>query len=341
MLAGIRYEPERQALIVDGLVVRDLRTFPLAARPLRAAPAAVFDFMAGNSTLGIHLVELAAPGEADGHRHMEETTVLALTGSGRMLVRQADDAAPTTVAWRAGDLLSIPANAWHRQVVDPGAPARLLSFKSSRLLRKLFHDRAFNYENPFRFTLRYADEPGYFEIRKAGNYGKVRAHVVRDVAGEPLAPDADAGTGVAINRYQMGGHRLIDHAIVAIEPGGAVREHRPLAEEVLYILAGAGTTTLRADDGRRLEIGWSAGDLVAPPFGWWRAHRPAPGSGARWLRIGNGFIERVLGVKGNTSLDGELPVRDADVIEADRGALPGALADAAADTAGELLGDEA
>ena len=33
--AGIRYEPERQALIVDGLIARGIPTFPLAPRPLR------------------------------------------------------------------------------------------------------------------------------------------------------------------------------------------------------------------------------------------------------------------------------------------------------------------
>ena len=140
---------------------------------------------------------------------MEETTVLVVAGAGRTLIRQADDAQPAVVPWQAGDLVSIPANAWHRHVPDPGTAVRLLSFKTSRLLRKLFHDRAYNYENPFRFTLRYADEPGYFAIRKAGNYGKVRAHVVRDLPAEPLADDPDAGSGVAINRYQIGrAHRL-------------------------------------------------------------------------------------------------------------------------------------
>ena len=86
---------------------------------------------------------------------------------------------------------------------------------------------------------------------------------------------------------------------------------------------------------------WAAGDLVAPPFGWWRSHRPTSADGALWLRIGNGFIERVLGVKGNTSLDGELPVRDVPHVEADRAVLADAIAEAARDDAAELLGDEA
>ncbi|GEM_PF-2274353 len=331
--AGIHYSELRQGIVFDGVLVRDLVGLPLGPRPGRPGRAAILDFLAGNSTLGVHLVELTAP-EAEGHRHADETTLLVLAGSGTLEVRQEDDAEPVQVPWRAGDLLAIPLNAWHRVVPDPAAgPARLLFVKTSRLIRKLFHDGDFNHANPFRFRLRYADEPGYFAIRKPGNYGKVRAHVVRDLSAEPLAADPDAGTDVAIVRYQMGGHRLLDHALVEVAPGGSVRPHRPLAEEVLVILSGSGRTELTAEDGRTLTIDWTAGDLVAPPFGWTRRHLPTGSGPARWLRIGNGFIERVLGVKGNTSLDGELPVRDPGPLESDRSSLAAEIARAEASIA--------
>ncbi|MFO1539760.1 MAG: cupin domain-containing protein [Chloroflexota bacterium] len=326
---GIHYSALRGGVVFDGLVVRRPRTLPLGPRPHRPGRAAILDFLAGNSTLGVHLVELTEA-EPDGHRHADETTLVAIAGSGTLEVRQADDGSPTAVALRAGDLVTIPMNAWHRVVPDPAEPARLLFVKTSRLIRKLFHDGDFNHANPFRFRLRYDDEPGFFAVRKAGNYGKVRAHAVRDLEAESLAPDPAAGEGVAINRYQGGGHRLLDHALVEVAPGGRVRPHRPLAEEILLVLAGRGRTELVADDGRTLTVTWAAGDLIAPPFGWTRSHVPEGDAPARWLRIGNGFIERVLGVKGNTSLDGALPVRDPGPLESDRSALDAEIARAAA-----------
>lgn len=330
---GIHYSGLRDGVVFDGVVVRDLRTLPLGPRPHRPGKAAILDFLAGNSTLGVHLVELDGA-EPEGHRHADETTLVALTGSGTLEVRQADAGAPAGVAWRAGDMVTIPMNAWHRIVPDPAAePVRLLFVKTSRLIRKLFHDGDFNHANPFRFRLRYDDEPGFFDVRKAGNYGKVRAHAVRDLGGEPLAADPAAGEGVAIVRYQGGGHRLLDHALVEVAPGGHVRPHRPLAEEVLLILSGRGRTELTADDGRTLTVAWAAGDLVAPPFGWTRAHTTEGDAPARWLRIGNGFLERVLGVKGNASLDGSLPVRDPGPPESDRSVLDAAIAQAAAASA--------
>ncbi len=327
---GIHYSALRGGVVFDGVVVRDLRTLPLGPRPHRPGRAAILDFLAGNSTLGVHLVELAGA-EPDGHRHADETTLVAIAGSGTLEIRQADDGQPAVVPWAAGDMVTIPMNAWHRLVPDPAdAPVRLLFVKTSRLIRKLFHDGDFNHANPFRFRLRYDDEPGFFTVRKAGNYGKVRAHAVRALSAEPLAADPAAGDGVAIVRYQGGGHRLLDHALVEVAPGGRVRPHRPLAEEVLVILAGRGRTELSADDGRTLTVAWTAGDLVAPPFGWTRAHVPEGDAPARWLRIGNGFLERVLGVKGNTSLDGALPVRDPGPIESDRSVLAAEIARAAA-----------
>lgn len=329
---ALYYDETRQFLMVEGVIARGIPTFPLLPRPKRSnrtegatgpAPrAAAFDSLGGNTTLGIHLSEVPPGGEKQGHRHLDEATFYIVSGRGWSELRQGEDVPDQRVDWQAGDIVTIPSNAWHKHYnADPDRPALQIAFKNTRWLRKLFHSREFVYQNAFRFPERYNDEPDYWTRREDGNHGKVRVNFIRDVVREDVVPDPLAGEGVGIRRYSMGGHRTIDHALVEIAVGGSMRAHRPLAEEALLILQGRGSTTLTTPDGRTSVFDWGAGDLIAPPFGLVRAHVQAGAEPVRYWWVKNNFIERALGIKGNMSLDGELPVRWPGVIEADRSAF--------------------
>ena len=342
---SLYYDEARQFLMVEGVIARGIPTFPLLPRPKRSnradgrtgpAPrAAAFDSLGGNTTLGIHLSEVPPGGEKQGHRHLDEATFYIVSGHGWSELRQGDDVPDQRVDWRAGDIVTIPSNAWHKHYnADPDRPALQIAFKNTRWLRKLFHSREFVYQNGFRFPERYNDEPDYWTRREDGNYGKVRINFIREVVREEVVPDPAAGEGVGIRRYSMGGHRTIDHALVEIAVGGRVRAHRPLAEEALLILQGRGSTTLTAPDGRTTTFDWQPGDLIAPPFGVARAHAQDGEEPVRYWWVKNNFIERALGIKGNMSLDGDLPVRWPDVIEADRSLFDRGAEPARDDTAG-------
>lgn len=332
--SGVYYDEARQFLMVEGVIARDIPHFPLLPRPKRAnrgaegtgpAPrAAAFDSLAGNTTLGIHLSEVPPGGEKQGHRHLDEATFYIVAGRGWSELRQDDGKPDQRVDWQAGDVVTIPSNAWHKHYnASAEEPALQLAFKNTRFLRKIFHSREFVYQNDFRFHDRYDDEPDYWTSRQPGNHGKVKVNHIPDVVREAVEPDPDAGEGVGIRRFSMGGHRTIDHALVEIAVGGSMREHRHLAEEAMLILAGEGETRLRTDDGREATVAWTAGDLLSPPFQVWRSHRNTGSVPVRYLRIQNTFIERALGVKGNTSIDGSFPDRWPAVIEADPSAFRG------------------
>jgi quercetin dioxygenase-like cupin family protein len=329
---ALYYDEKRQFLMVEGVIARGIPTFPLLPRPKRSnrsdgmagpAPrAAAFDGLGGNTTLGIHLSEVPPGGEKQGHRHLDEATFYIVSGHGWSELRQSDDGPDQRIDWAAGDIVTIPSNAWHKHYnADPDRPALQIAFKNTRWLRKLFHSREFVYQNDFRFHDRYDDEPAYWTRREVGNHGKIKVNYIRDVVREPVTPDPDAGEGVSIARYSMGGHRTITHALVEIAVGGRVRPHRPIAEEGILVLQGSGRTTLTAPDGRSASFDWKAGDLLAPPFGLTRSHEQVGDEPVRYWWVKNDFIERALGIKGNLSLDGELPVRWPDVIEADRSAF--------------------
>jgi len=328
---GLYYDEARQFLIVEGVIARGIPTFPLAPRPKRSARAAAFDSLGGNTTLGIHLSEVPPGGEKQGHRHLDEATFYIVSGHGWSELRQDDEKQDQRIDWEAGDIVVIPANAWHKHYnADPDRPALQLAFKNTRLLRKLFHSREFVYQNGFRFHERYDDEADYWTRREDGNHGKVKINAIKNVVAEPLEADAAAGTGVSMRRYAMGGHRTLDHALVEIAVGGQVREHRHLAEEAMLILQGAGRTRLRSDDGREATVEWSAGDLISAPLQVWREHTQTGTEPARYFLVKNNFIERALGVKGNRSLDGVFPDRYPSVLEADRSAFLEAAAKATA-----------
>ena len=316
------YDTERQFLIVEGVIARGIPTFPLAPRPKRRSRAATFDSLGGNTTLGIHLSEVP-PGRAKpGHRHLDEATFYIVAGRGWSEVRQQDDAPMERVDWKAGDVVTIPSNAWHQHFnASEEEPVLHIAFKNTRLLRRLFNSRDFVYKNDFRFDDRYNDEPGYWTSR--GDEGRTStAPIFPDVISESVVPDPEAGTGVGIRELTMGGHLMVEHALVEIAQGGEIRAHRHLAEEAMLILAGSGQTRLRSDDGREAVVEWTAGDLLSPPFQVWRSHHNTGAGPVRFLRVQNTFIELALGVRGRSiSLEGAgLPDRFPAVLEADRSA---------------------
>jgi quercetin dioxygenase-like cupin family protein len=333
--SGMYYDEKRQFLMVEGVIARGIPTFPLMPRPKRrmrvegedrdaaatgvVPRAAAFDGLGGNTTLGIHLSEVPAGGEKQGHRHLDEATFYIVSGHGWTELRQGEDVPDQRVDWAAGDIVTIPSNAWHKHYnASADEPALQIAFKNTRWLRKLFHSREFVYANDFRFPDRYNDEPDYWTAREAGNYGKVRANYLANVVAEDIPADPEAGEGVSIGRYSMGGHRTLDHFLFGIAVGGHVREHRPLAEEAFLVLQGSGRTTLRSDDGRTESFEWTAGDLIAPPFNTFRRHENTGDVPVRYWLVKNNFIERALGVKGNTSLDGAFPDRWPAIVEADK-----------------------
>ncbi len=314
---GMRYDEARQFLLVQGVVARQIPTHPLAARPKRNARAAAFDELSGNTTLGIHLSEIAPGGQKPGHRHVDEAVIYIVHGYGYSEMRQADEKEDQRVDWKAGDLVSIPANAWHKHYnLDEQKPCLQLAFKNTRLLRQLFGSRDFVYANDFRFHNRYDDEADYFELREDVGDGTVRTNVLANCAEQPLQDAPDAGEGVSAQKYVMGGHLMLEVSLVEISAGGYVRPHRHLAEEALYVLSGSGRTQLWQENGEARTIRWTAGDLICPPLNVWHQHVADGDAPARYLLIRNNFIERALGIDGK-GFDTAIPDRFQTVIEPD------------------------
>ncbi|NND04258.1 MAG: cupin domain-containing protein [Acidimicrobiia bacterium] len=314
---GMRYDERRQWLLPQGIVARNLAEHPLFPRPKRNSRAAAFDELAGNTTLGIHLSQMAPGGTKPGHRHVDEAALYVIYGYGYSEMRQSDDAPMQRVDWKAGDIISIPSNAWHQHFnADPDNPTLQLAFKNTRWLRTLFGSRDFVYENDFRFVDRYDDEADYWTRHKMMENGIIDANVLHDLAREPLAPAPDHGEMCHMNRYQMGGHYMLDFSIVEMERRGRTRAHKPMAEEALYGLSGRFRTWIWDEDGNEDLIEWGEGDLLSPPLGVWRRHTTRGHDPARFLHVRNNFFNIAMGNK-TDNVHTPIPNRYPDMIEPD------------------------
>jgi quercetin dioxygenase-like cupin family protein len=276
-------------------VARQLATHELAPRPKRDSRAAAFDELAGNTTLGMHLSEIAPGGQKRGHRHVDEALIYIVTGRGYSELRQDDSRPMQRIDWRAGDLISIPSNAWHQHFnLEPDRACRQLAFKNTRLLRRLFGSRDFVYANDFRFVDRYADEEDYWTARRLDEDGRIWINAIHDCAHVTLSEAPELGRGIGREHFRLGGHRMLELEIVGLQPRALVRPEAPLAEEAIYVVAGAGATQIWNETGDEDIVEWSEGDLLSVPFGAWRQHR-AGDEGGRYLRVRNTFLELALG----------------------------------------------
>lgn len=297
-IPGARYDARRQWLLPQGVVARDLANHPLFPRPKKNASgksyAVSFDELAGNTLLGMHVSRLQPGAHNRGHRHVDEALILIVAGRGWSELRQSDDAEMQRVEWQAGDLLAIPANAWHQHFnASSDQPTRQLAFKDTRFLRNVFGSRSFVYDNGFRFVDRYNDEPDYWSRRETDG-GVVSTNVISSLVDEPLDPAPECGDAVSRTRYRLGGHRNLEASIIEIAVGSSVALHtHSLSEEATYVLSGEGETVLASGD-RQTSFLWAAGDLFSPPLGVAHTHRATGSDPARLLVVHNLALQHAL-----------------------------------------------
>lgn len=316
---GLYYDPAR-GLIAEGMLARQVQTHVLAPRPGRTFNTCKLDYLGGNTTLGIHLSEMAPAESKCRHRQLDETVTLILSGQGRSEYRQRDEGENLHVQWEAGDVYSIPCNAWHAHMnASDEHPTRKIAFKSGNFVNRILYGSNPLYDQGPRFHDRFDDEPDYFSVQEQVAPDRIRTNFIKQVADQPVpAPDDRLGEGVAVQHYDMTGQRVLDVSVTSIAPDGFVWPHRALAEEAFVVLRGEGRTDIWRDDGTARTISWRAGDVVAPPFGVWRQHANTGMGEVRYLRVRNVFIERALGVDQPDALHTSLPDRFPRLMEPGR-----------------------
>lgn len=322
MPLGLTYDD--RGLVARGVVARQIATHRVEPRQGRTVHTCSFDYLGGNTMMSMHLAEIQPGGSKCDHRHLDETMGFIATGTGYSLYRQDDSKENVRIDWKMGDVIVTPTNAYHKHCnASEIQTARQLSFRNSPFMRTTLHgdkdtyaltDTLYNLDG--RFTNRFNDEPDYFSLREEIRPGLIKTHFIRQIVDEPVpAVNPDYGEGVAMQRYDMGGQRTLDVALIAIESSGAIRPHRPINEESFIVLVGEGRTELWDDRDHSVTIEWMTGDLVTSPLGVYRRHLAGSGSEVRLLRVRNVAIERALGYEDFGSLELTIPERFPSLIE--------------------------
>lgn len=301
-IVGARYDEKRQWLLPQGLVARNLPIHPLFPRPKKNASAksyaVSFDELGGNALLGMHMSRLEPGAHNRGHRHLDEAIILIVRGRGWSEFRQSEEADLQRVNWEAGDVLAIPANAWHQHFnASQEETARQLAFKDTQLLRTMFGSRAFVYDNPFRFIDRYDDQSDYWTSVAAAEDGALISNRLSDPSRQEMGP---ATNGVTTVRYRMGGHRNLELSLVDLAPNTAFSTGQHLTEQAVVVLAGSGSTTMKTEP-VSTNFSWSANDLFCPPLGI-SSTTTAAESGARLLVVENVGLKRLMDATGQKDL---------------------------------------
>jgi len=310
----MRYDERRQWLLPQGLVARHLPTHPLFPRPKRSSQGVAFDELSGNTTLGMHLSQISPGGQKPGHRHVDEAVFYIVSGHGWSELKQDDAKDVQRIDWKAGDMLCIPANAWHQHFNgSDDEPALQLAFKDTRFLRGIFKSRDFVYANDFRFHDRYDDEPDYWTRRVVNEDGSIETSTIPDVVDEHLTEAPGMGRFVSANTYRMGGHKNLDVAVVEVGRKGHVRAHRHLVEEGLLALSGQFRTLIWHENGREELIEWGEGDLLSPPLNTWHQHFSRGHAPSRYIVVRNTFVHKAFGLE--DTLGTTFPDRYPDVLE--------------------------
>ncbi|TDC52791.1 cupin domain-containing protein [Jiangella ureilytica] len=308
-------------LEAQGLIARQVATHEVAPLPDKPQYTCRLDRMGGNSMLAMHLAEIQPGGYKCNHRHLDETLAYVISGRGRTEMRQSDYTHVIVTEWEAGDVVVIPANAWHRHVnADSDEPARQLSFRNTPLMNRILHggggtytkkDRVYN--GAARLPDRFDDELDFFTVREDVSPRTVKTNFIRQIADEELpASDPELGERASLKYFAMGGQLTLNVALVGIGAGGHVREHRPLGEESMLVLRGSGRTELRGTDGEVRVLTWTTGDVVCPPLGAVRKH--VADTDVRLLKVRNVALERALDLPADEpTLDSALPDRLGDL----------------------------
>ncbi len=105
----------------------------------------------------------------------------------------------------------------------------------------------------------------YQQWQEAEGLPVIRGFYVEDLRTVVLSPWArTGGRGVFIDMEGTGGTNA--SYVCEIPPGGKLAPRRHLYEEVVYVLAGRGSTAVWVDGGPRITFEWHAGSLFAIPL---------------------------------------------------------------------------
>jgi quercetin dioxygenase-like cupin family protein len=264
--------------------VQDLATVELGRWSLLNVDAAFLNLADPYITSSI-ILELK-PGEVTKQfKHMFETWIFVISGTGETLVKQKG-LPDQTIQWQPRSLFGPPLNTtYQHRNNDSQSNARILMVTNAPLTLNLYHNERFVFDNKFVFKDRYAGQQGYFNpTYEVMGHRYVRTNKVDDVREFYLHDWRERGKGarsifVSMSRQTLGAH------ISEFPPGTYKKAHRHGPGAHVIILEGQGYSLNWKEGEEPTRVDWKENSMFSPPDMWYHQHFNTGSGPARYLAL--------------------------------------------------------
>jgi quercetin dioxygenase-like cupin family protein len=293
--------------LYEGSILEDLATLPLGDWERRGGKAA-YTRLGDQEEVNLQIVEIPPKGELKPERHMYESIMYVMKGSGATTIWQ-DGEPKTTVEWKEGALLAIPLNAWHQEFNGSGdEPCRILFGTNMAQVINLYHNLEFVFNNPFKFTDRYSRtmENFYADEGKHWNLRLFATNFIPDIRRFQLDRWEERGMRTFITRLYMG-NSLSQLHILEVSEGTYVTAHRHNPGAHVVVIDGAGYELMfQPGDERKAEkrqkVYIKPYSVVAPRANEFHQHFNTAKGPLRQLAF-KGWVRRPLGTNSKGEYD--------------------------------------
>jgi gentisate 1,2-dioxygenase len=285
--------------VFEGLVIEDVGAIELAPWPQMGKDVnGLYLRFADYQMNDGRILQIPAAGHTIDQRHLYETAIYVIDGSGYTDIRQEGKAADR-VHWATGDLLSVPLNVRHSHHADPDGPARLLAVTSFPLILNIMDEREFISDNTHAFYGRYDGDPDYFAGTGEAEDLVQRANYVKDVRNTRVHRFNYRGRGNRSSRWTMAGNSMLSMHVSEMSPRMYKKAHRHTSDAFILLLSGKGFSLAWPEGAfhRRVRVDWQAGTLFVPPTYWYHQHLNTGSAPARYLAINSPTVIRNLGLR--------------------------------------------
>jgi quercetin dioxygenase-like cupin family protein len=280
---------------LSGFYIEDIANVELAPWPRKGGKGLFVNLEGAGGQNDMQVFELPPGGESETEHHLYEEMVYVADGIGSTSIWY-DEGRKQTFEWGPGSLFGIPLNANYRHFNGSGLErARLVSVTNAPTILNLFHNHDFVFNNPYRFTDRFAHEDDFFSGNGTAYRGRHwETNFIPDVRAVQLPEMRERGGGgrvmlVELTKNSMGAH------ISQFQVGMYKKAHRHGPGAHVIMLEGDGFSLLwERDDMQPRRCDWRPGAVIVPPEDWLHQHFNTGSGSARYLALrmhGKRFIQ--------------------------------------------------
>lgn len=271
--------------VVRGSAVPSLHDLPLAPWP-RLGGRGSYVCLADQQDDDAYVAEIPAGGSLNAERHLYEELIYVCSGRGTTEVWQEDGGQKRTLEWGRGSVFAIPLNAGHRHHNTSGRePARFFAVTSFPKMLNLLRDRAFIFENPWRFRDRFDAQGDYFtDAGRDLGQRQFKTNFIPDVRTFELRSWAARGAKGTNRMFSIASSAMAAH-ISEFPVGTYKKGHRHGAGAHVIILNGVGYSLLWEEGKPRTKVPWREGAVLSPADREFHQHFNIGPDPARYLAL--------------------------------------------------------